>query len=274
MVRATSRCLTIAFVWCCVFCGIVVAQQPLPSATTTSPSAISEDRARASVQWLASLALEKLPQTFHGDKDWGDQKKLWAGVKVKFDGLRPKTHRRWREVNHGRWLRYQVKLPDPSRPDAAEATVHNVVATTDPQSGQQRWQIDSSITAPMTFTAQIQRWNLGVKLYSVTIHGSMRLRLVSTMSVGFVADYLEVPPALVVDPQMQRAHLVLENFRVNRVSKVGGEVAQQWGELMEEVIRDRFLHKQNEKLTAKLNRAIDKERDDLRLSLAEWFESW
>ena len=57
---------------------------------------ITKEQARASVQWLADLALEKMPRTMKGDKDWGDTKKIWAGVKVRFDGLKMKTHRRFR----------------------------------------------------------------------------------------------------------------------------------------------------------------------------------
>ena len=153
-------------------------------------------------------------------------------------------------------------------------TVHRVRQVIDSVTGEQRWQIESSIRAPMTFTARIQRWNLGVKLFSLTIKGDMRVRLKSTASVGFVADYAEVPPALVIDPRIEKAEVLLEHFEVDRISNIGGDVAEEWGELMEDVIRDRFLAKQNDKLVAKLNKSIDKERDDLRLSMADWIASW
>lgn len=240
----------------------------------TQSVAISEEQARHSIQWLSTFALDRAPRMYDGDKHWGDQKKLWAGVRVKLDGLKIKTHRRFREVNHGRWLRYEVNLPPQGTGNAPVATIHQVRQIADPTIGQQRWQIESSITAPMKFTTRIQRWNLGVKLYSLTIRGDMRVRLNSTTSVGFVADYSEVPPALVIDPKVEKAELVLEHFEVERISKIGGDVAEEGGELMESLIRDRFLDKQNDRLVAKLNKSIDKERDDLRLSLAEWFASW
>lgn len=238
-----------------------------------APPELTAEQARASVQWLADLTLRSAPKTYDGDKNWGAQKKLWAGVKIRREGFKLKTHRRFREVNQGRWVRYEATLIDraPGGGTAAVAKVHQVQLRRDWVSGQSRWQIDSSITAPMTFTAQIQRWNLGVKLFSVTIRGEFTVRLDSTASVDFVTDYSVLPPALVFDPRVEQANLVLERFEVDRVSRIGGDVAEEWGELMEDVIRDRFLKRQNEQLVAKLNRAIDKERDHLRVSTLEWF---
>jgi hypothetical protein len=226
------------------------------------------------VQWLASLALRKMPRTFDGDKDWGDTKKLWAGVKIRRDGLKLKTHRRFREVEHGRWVKFQVTLPDATAASAAAVTIHQVVPSIDETTGDQRWKIDSSIVTPMKFTARIQRWNLGVRVFSMTVTGEMRVQFNSSASVGFLADYAEIPPALVIDPRVDHAQLVLESFEVDRVSRIGGEVAEQWGEVMEEILVDRFVKKQNDRLVSKLNKSIDKEREDLRLSLADWFASW
>ena len=240
--------------------------------TAAAPPELTAEQARASVQWLADLMLNTAPRTYDGDKNWGEQKKLWAGVKIRREGFKLKTHRRFREVNQGRWIRYEATLVDrgPGGGTAAVARVHQVHLRPDSVTGQPRWQIDSSITAPMTFTAQIQRWNLGVKLFSVTIRGTFTVRLDSTASVDFVTDYSVLPPALVFDPRIDQANLVLERFEVDRVSRIGGDVAEEWGELMEDVIRDRFLKRQNEQLVSKLNRAIDKERDHLRVSTLEW----
>jgi hypothetical protein len=260
--------------------SVAAAEEPGPVMLAppgaAAPQTLSLDamQAKASVQWLASLALQKMPRTFDGDKNWGDTKRVWSGVKMRLDGLKLKTNRRFREVEQGRWVKYQVTLPDPAADNAASVTVHQVVPSMDPVTGDQRWKIDSSIVSPMKFTARVQRWNLGVKLYSVTITGEMRVRLASSASVAFFADYAEIPPALVIDPQIEQAQLVLERFEVDRVSHIGGDAAEQWGELMEEILVDRFVKKQNEKLVDKLNRSIEKERDDLRLSMADWFASW
>jgi hypothetical protein len=257
------------------------AGEPTDSALTrappnSSPQALSIDPAqtRMSVEWLASKAIKKMPHTIHGDKDWGHTKKLWAGIKVRRDGWKLKTNRRFREVEQGRWVRYEVTLPDPASPAAVGVSVHQVVPIVDHVTGDLRWQIDSSIVAPMNFTAQIQRWNLGIKLFSVTVSGQMQVRLTSSASVGFYADYAEIPPALVVDPRIDHAQLVLERFEVERISKIGGDVAEGWGEVIQEILVERLVKKQNPRLVSKLNHWIEQERDDLRLSMADWLASW
>ncbi|MCH5376388.1 MAG: hypothetical protein JJ992_20660, partial [Planctomycetes bacterium] len=235
---------------------------------------LSESQAQSSVQWLASVALDKLPRTLDGEKDWGDTKRVWDGVSIKRDGWQLKTHRRFRNVEHGRWIRYDVTFPEPGAGNAPSVAIQQVVPIEDSVTEQQRWRIDSSIVVPMTFTARIQRWNLGVRLLSVTVTGRMRIRLNSSATMGFFADYAEVPPALVIDPSVEQAHLALEHFEVDRVSHIGGDAAEHWGDLMEEILVERLVRKQNDKLVAKLNRSIEKERESLRFSLADWFQQW
>ena len=259
--------------------GSVVAQSPgetsMPIEEVLVDSlSLTPQQARSSVQWLAAVALKKLPRTLDGDRDWGDTKRVWSGVRVKRDGWKLKTHRRYREVEHGRWIRYAVTLPDPNAGNAPAVVIHQAIPVDDPLSGDQRWRIDSTISAVMKFKARIQRWNLGARIYSLTVSGEMQVRLATSASMGFFADYGEVPPALVIDPKVERAHLELERFEVNRVSHIGGDAAEHWGDLMEEILVERLVRKQNDKLVPKLNRAIEKERDDLRFSLAQWFEQW
>ncbi|QDT12484.1 hypothetical protein K239x_44940 [Planctomycetes bacterium K23_9] len=253
----------------------------------TSSMAISESQARTSVQWLSELAVSKSPRVFTGDKNWGDTKKIWAGVKVKRDGLKLTTHRRFKELRHGRWVKYELTLPPSAAPaadsvsDSVVANVHRVRRTSDVQPGvpvdQQtgtHWEIDASVRTPIKFTARVERWNRGVQWYSIGITGKMQVRLDTSARIRFYADYSEVPPALVIAPAITQAHLELEEFEVDRVSKVGGDVAEEWGEMVETIVREIFLKKQNEKLAGKLNGSIDKHRSDLRLSMADWFTSW
>jgi len=237
---------------------------------SVQPLKITSEQAKDSIQWLATKAAKHIPRTISGDKNWGDTKRVWSGVKMRMDGFKLRTHRRFRELEQGRWIKYEVTLPDV--PPAIR--IAEVTPTIHAFTGQQSWSIASSVVSPVEFTARVQRWNLGVKLFSVTVSGRARIRLNSTLSVGFHANYGEIPPGLVITPNVQKAELVMEHFEVDRVSKIGGDVAEQWGELMEEILIERLVKRQNKKLVSKLNKSIDKERDDLRLSLSEWFEPW
>ena len=278
------------------------AQAPAQAPQTTERSAvppavvspsfdISESQARSSIQWLAELAIRKAPRTFDGDKDWGKTKSVFNGVNLKRDGLRLKTSRRKKDVRHGRWIKYELSLPPAPKPgskanNSGQANqivtkIHQVTKSGDMKPGVSaaaqataHWKIESSVQTPMKFTARIERWNRGIQWYSLSIEGRLKVRMDATSRLAFLADYSEVPPALVIAPEIETAKLHLEDFEVDRVSKIGGDVAEEWGELMEQVLVDIFIKKQNEKLTSKLNKAINKHRDDLRLSMADWFANW
>lgn len=242
-----------------------------PVGTTSPPSVeVTAQQAKESIQWLATKAMKEIPQTIQGDKNWGDTKKVWAGIKVRRDGFKLKTHRRWRELEQGRWIKYDVTIP--GKPP--KVTIRNVIPQVDPKTGSRRWLIQSTLVAPMKFTARVQRWNLGVKLFSLTITGDIEMRLRSATSVGFYADYGQIPPGLIIDPRVEHAQLVMDRFEVDRVSKIGGDVAEGWGEVLQEVLVEHLVHKQNDRIVSKLNRAIEKERDDLKISWSEWFREW
>ncbi len=222
---------------------------------------VTESQARESLQALASLAMRYVPPVYRGDKDWGDTKKIWAGVHTELDGLKLKTHRKFRDVNHGRWIQYEIQFPNVAAPDAARTEIQSVVKTE--EGG---WIIGSTTVAPMNFTARVESWNLGVKLYRVTVTGHLRVGLQLTSNLRFLADYSEVIPAIVVDPKIEGAKVTLESFEVDRVSRMGGDAAEAWGEMMQAIIVERFIEGQNDKIVSKLNQAIDKHRKDLKLS--------
>lgn len=233
------------------------------------PLDVGEAQATASIRWLVGLAMRQLPPTYSGDKDWGKTKSIWSGVDFRRDGLKLTTKRRRKDVRHGRWTKYELKLPPEGSGNRPQA---DVVSVTKLPSGV--WQIETVVTLPLDFDARIERWNLGVKWYSVSVTGKMRVRLHTVATLNMLADYSELPPALVVDPNIVQAHATLEYFEVERVSKIGGDVAEEFGDAVEKILRDVWLKKENDRLVAKLQKAIDKKRDDLRWSSAEWFANW
>ena len=239
-----------------------------PSAPSVSPFAITPDQAKASIQWLTELAIQRMPQRYEGDKNWGKQKEIWSGVKVRFDGGKLKRKRRHREVKQGRWIQYRIELPVNRSIESSIEQVEQIAASASQPNSKLR--IRSTTIAPMKFTARVQRWNLGVRLYSVTVEGRMEVEFKTKSTLEIAADYGEVPPAIVVSPRIETASLRLARFEVDRVSHLGGDAAEAWGEVLQEVIVERFVARRGDRLAEKLNRSIDKHRDDLRISFADW----
>lgn len=232
-----------------------------------------EQQIQAALQWLGDLALRNMPRQYKGDKDWGKTKRVWAGVHMRMDGLKLRTHRRHREVKHGRWIRYEVAvLPPPAA--QPKIVIETAARQTDTATDTNRWGIDSTLELPMQFTARVQRWNLGVRAVSMTVTGTMRLNVNVRGTVGFLVDYSEIPPGFAVDPLVQHVDLHLDSFKVQRISDLGGELAQGWGEVIEELLLERLVEKQGDRVKQKINESIEKHRSDLKISMSDWLTQY
>lgn len=240
---------------------------------------MSPETARETVQSMVDFAIENLPPRYDGKKDWEDTKKVFAGIKLRRKGLRLSTKRRYRDVRHGLQSRYHVAFPPTapasngqSRPPVTanvKSVTRAVGSNGQPSTG---WVIVCEMSTPLDFAARIERWNLGIQWYSVEVKGHMKIRVEIQATLDAYPDYSEIPPAIVVDPKVTAAKLELKSLNVDRVSKIGGEVAEQWGELAEKLIDEILMDDFNRKLPAKLNKAIDKKRDRLRFSMSDWLE--
>ncbi|MCA9140077.1 MAG: hypothetical protein KDB00_25065 [Planctomycetales bacterium] len=232
---------------------------------------MSADQARATVQSLVDMAIGVMPHEYNGKKNWGKTKRIWSGVRIKRDGLRVTTNRRWREVRHGLQSHYQISFPgDATARPPVVATVRSVKHSPAIEAGSAGWTIECDLASPLDFTARIERWNLGARLYSVEVTGHMNIHMTMEGRLSSYPDYSVLPPAIVIDPTVTSATLHLDSLHVDRVSKIGGEVAETWGEIAEAIVKEVFLDDLNGKLHDKINKAIDKKRDRLRFSAGDW----
>lgn len=260
----------------------------LTEASAQTSIRVTDEQARDSVQWLGEKFIAAAPRTFRGDDQWGETKRVWSGVEVDRDGWKLHTRRRHRELRHGRWVRYEITVPEPAGSPAGTptsplviesvspvlATAENSGATAglnaDAEASVDRWRVKSRLQTPATFAVRVERWNLGVKLMSVEISGSFVMTLQLDTTLALLHDLSEVPPAIQLDVRVEQANLAITAFEVRRISKLGGDAAEELGNLADDVILKRWLRKENERLAQRLNDAIDKKRGDLRWSWSDW----
>lgn len=243
------------------------SQPPAGDTIGIHQSGLDLNSPRRLVQYAASGLLRHLPSVFEGDKDWCQTKKVFDGVEIKFRDGRLRTHRRWKDVDHGRWIRYRIELPGDGLRLNRTVYIDRVVAATPPMTG---YEMDVRIDTPIQFEIQMQRHVRGVKVSSVTVQGHARVVLETTTLVDTYSDITEIPPAMVIDPKILEAKLKLESFEVDRVSHIGGDVAEAWGEIAQETLVKIAVERQNEKLADRLRTAIEKNRDDLRFSTRDF----
>ncbi len=251
------------------------ALAPVASAEDASPTLLSNplqslppDEARQVLQWAADWVRQAVPASYHGDKGWGKRTRIYAGFKVDVDDGRLKTKRRWKDVKHGRWLRYAVHLRDPNDPRRLDIRITHAE-----QGPDQRIRFAAQLDSVLDVELEQERWNLGTRLFSVSVQARVKLRMLVSGDVGFELDVTRIPPDLLADPQIASTELSLVDLKVDRISKIGGDVAESIGDLVKRIVRQEYLPGQQAAITQKLNAQLDRRRDRLRLGASQWFSA-
>ena len=206
-----------------------------------------------------------MPHSYTRDKDWGRQAERWDGIEWDFSGGRIHAEKRRKMVNHGTWRRYSARLLDPRR--QFDVRVTNIRNTRD-----QKLAFRVNFATHLRLFARQSEWVKGVQLYSFSAEGraAVRLAVDITMSIGM--DPTRFPPGIVISPRATAADLVVDDFRIDRVSKLGGEFSQQVTRLARRELDDEIAEKETE-LVEKINEEFEENADDLRWSLADAMSS-
>lgn len=222
-------------------------------------------------QWITGLVLKHMPHQYSKEKNWGKQAKRWAGVKLRrdHDDGKLETKRRYKMTNHGTWRKYAAKLADPEKKFAVELA--NFDSTEDHKTS-----FDVQFSADLILDARQSKWVKGVQLYSFSADATATVRLNVHCELGIDMDFSRFPPELVLNPNVTEAKIDVEKFQLNRVSKAGGELAQQVTRLARKEL-DEKVEEHEKKLVKKLTKEIEENRDKLRLSITDavnlkWFK--
>ena len=248
--------------------GQALAQQAFPTASNSTTQASNRtanstqaDAGERIDQLLTRLVLENIPHEFEDTKDWGRQVERWDGVKFRREGLKIETERRRKSVNDGTWTRYSVQLRDPKEKFSIQ--IKNMKEPI-----KNKFTLDVHFIAELSLKARHSKWLRGVQLFSVSAEGFASLRLVVSVNLEIKPVSIKFPPDFVVSPVVTNADIVLDEFRIDRIGKIGGEVSQQITKAVRSELDDK-IEKKESKLVQRLNKEIDKNRDDLRISIAD-----
>ena len=226
---------------------------------STDDSPTSVDAGSEIDELLTGLVLKHLPHDFAEDKDWGRQAERFDGLKVRRKGLGIRTKRKKKMVNHGSWKKYNVSLLNPK--DKFAVSIKNMREIPD-----EKLAFDLHCRSDLKIDARLKKWLKGVQLYSLSVDGKATVSLVVTIELETVLDFSRFPPDLIFRPVATAADLNVEEFRIDRISKVGGEVAQQATAWAREAL-DKKIAGEEVKLVKKINESLKKEAPKLRLSL-------
>ena len=214
---------------------------------------------------LTQLILNHMPIDYLDEKKWGQQEKRWDGIQFRREGLKLETKRRWKLVNHGTWRKYHAALIDPEKQFSAVLTnLHNLADG--------KTAFDLNIHANLKLHARQAKWVKGVQLYSISADGKCHIQIKLSCQTQILLGLGHFPPDLIFRPRVVAVTLAVDEFRLDRISKVGGEVAQQITKWVQDALNQK-IEEQPHQLIVKLNAKIEQNHDELRLSLVEAMQS-
>ncbi|MFO0034819.1 MAG: hypothetical protein ACK55S_06385 [Planctomycetota bacterium] len=238
----------------------VFAQEPASGPAEASARPESETANLEAL--LKGLVLDAIPHTYQKWDDWGRQAEQFTGVAWRRDpGGKLETKRQWTKVNDGIWRMYSAELIDPAQ--TFEVKLENL---REQQPGIVAF--DLSFIAALNLHGRQAQWIRGVQLYSFSAEGSARVRLRVGCELGSQLDLRQLPPVIQLKPVVRAAELRLDEFRIDRVSILGGEFDQQLTAAVRGELDDQ-LQKKSGDLVEKLNRELQKNETKLKISLKE-----
>lgn len=207
---------------------------------------------------LTAITLENLPHEYEDTKHWGQTKEVFDGLTIHRDGLRIKTKRRTKHVKHGTWRRYRLTLVEPSK---------NLFVRVDDlhDRGHGKVGFHMTVAAKVRAEGRLTEWRRGVQLVSLSAEGEGQVELGIECQMGIVLDPSNLPPDVILTPEVTDAELIVPSFRVVRISKVEGPLADELGHSLRGILMH-ALDDKKEKLVHRVNRQIAKHEDQLRFS--------
>jgi hypothetical protein len=216
-------------------------------------------------EWITNLVRQQLPENYEKRKNWGHTAKAFDGVSVKIEDGKLETHRKYKEANDGKWQQYRVTLKDPE--EKFDIKVANIRRLAEGNVG-----LEITVVASLEVFGRQSLWQHGVQLYSLSAEADARVRLWAKAEVATHMDLTRFPPDVSLDPEITAAKLEIPDFHMRRIGELHGPLVRSLSHAIREALEDK-LAEDNEKLVAKLNRAIDKQEKKLKLSLADVMKS-
>ncbi len=238
--------------------------EPARSAPDAAPSAPFTPSPEFQA-WLTNLVREHLPHQYEKKKDWGKTERRVSGLSVRLDDGQIKTHRKFAEMNDGRWTLYRVKLADPE--EQFDVQVSRMEELPDG-----RVAMDLAAVAKLDVLGRQSLWTRGVQVFSFSAEADAKVRLTAHAEIATRLDPTVFPPDVHLAPTITEAKLDILDFKLRRLSRADGPLVHSLSDSVREVLEDK-LAEDNEKLVAKLNKSLAKQQSKLKLSLTEMMQA-
>ena len=178
---------------------------------------------------------------------------------MRWEGNQLQTNRRWKTVNHGTWKKYEIRLIDPYQ--RFQVQVEDPRALDDGRVG-----FEAQVDAAVEVFGRLAQWERGVQLFSLSAEATAVVRLRVSCRVAMKLDPSRFPPDVRFEPEITSADLQLIQFRLHRISQASGPLVRELGSAVRDFVESKIADRRHQ-LVRRINRQIEKQQDDLRLSI-------
>lgn len=224
------------------------AQTTVPPGMTAAPA--EQPFTPEATQFVKGMVLLLLPQTYSDDDDWGSEKRIQSGLNVDLDGLKLKTSRRWKNVNHGTWQRVDATLVDPREHFDLQISI-----LPKQERGLSRYRIRAKLR--IRATVRQQQWSYGAKLYSLSADVVADVRLTADLQFRSQLVQTDGDSKLRVLPHIETLRAQLDSLSLRRISHAKGAAVREFGKAVEALVK-RGIDRKNVQLAARTNARIQK----------------
>jgi hypothetical protein len=173
---------------------------------------------------LRGILIHALPSPLYTDEShWGGQKDVQVGVTWKGKGLDVHAEPRVKAKNHGKWWKVRVTAPN-----LADTLVFDLRDVQTPEPGRLLFTAFVSFDADVDYDRAV--WDEGVRLYSAGVRARMRVKLKLQCEATSRTEKKGALPEVVFRLRVVKAECGYDNFVVEHIAGVGGELAKVLGD--------------------------------------------
>lgn len=231
--------------------------------TPASSDTLNGPEVNEATSWseiVRSVLLTAIPDKYEDCKHWDRRREVFDGVRVQQRGVHLQVTERRKLVNDGAWYKYRIELPNPDqRLQLTFGEIHT--------EGAGAFSCTVHVVVKPRCTAWFEQWVLGVKGLNLKVVSDATVHMYATCRLAIRAEFRpnSLLPDVVLEPSLVSLKLRLTDIETHRIGVIGGDVAEQLGNGSRRFLAD-LLKDREAKVLKKVNAAIAKKRDTLRLS--------
>lgn len=260
LIRAAVA-LHAAFAWL----AVVGSNSP---ARAAEAGTLSPELLASMSQLVRGVLVESVPEKIEENDNWGDTRARFSQLKLKTDGGKLRLETTSKEVKHGLWKQVVVVPTDP----AQNLRFHIVEARS---TGRNTVAFAVAASSPLKLTAKVERWRSGVKLFNFSTDADASIEMRIDGELSYEYRDIDGKNFLTFSPTINRVDLKLVEFDLRRLGPAEGQLVQNVGDMLSNPLADQ-LDRHEPKVAKKINDAITKRQDKLRLPMSFSFDfgSW